>query len=70
MPAGCPGTDPPGVQKLVGSHPGREIAMLLHGGVNRVIIAEALGLDLMDLFRIDQSFGRLISSITTMTAWP
>lgn len=46
-------------KKLVGSHPGLEIAMLLHGGVNRVIIADALGLDLMNLFRIDQSFGAL-----------
>ena len=46
-------------KKLVSSHPGQEIAMLLHGGVNRVIIADALGLDLMNLFRIDQSFGAL-----------
>lgn len=49
----------PVYKKLVGSHPGREIAMLLHGGINRVIIADALGLDLMNLFRIDQSFGAL-----------
>jgi alpha-ribazole phosphatase len=49
----------PVYKKMVGSHPGREIAMLLHGGVNRVIIADALGLDLMNLFRIDQSFGAL-----------
>jgi alpha-ribazole phosphatase len=27
--------------------------------VNRVIIADALGLDLQNLFRIDQSFGAL-----------
>jgi alpha-ribazole phosphatase/probable phosphoglycerate mutase len=46
-------------KKLVNSHYGQEIAMLLHGGVNRVIIADALGLDLMNLFRIDQSFGAL-----------
>jgi alpha-ribazole phosphatase len=49
----------PVYKKLVNSHPGQEIAMLLHGGVNRVIIADALGLDLMNLFRIEQSFGAL-----------
>jgi alpha-ribazole phosphatase len=49
----------PVYKKLIGQHPGREIAMLLHGGVNRIIIADALGLDLMKLFRIDQSFGAL-----------
>ena len=49
----------PVYKKLVGQHSGREVAMLLHGGVNRVIIADALGLDLMNLFRIDQSFGAL-----------
>jgi len=49
----------PAYRKLVRSHPGQEVAMVLHGGVNRVIIADALGLDLMNLFRIDQSFGAL-----------
>jgi broad specificity phosphatase PhoE len=49
----------PVYRKLVGSHPGQAVAMLLHGGVNRIIIADALGLDLMNLFRIDQSFGAL-----------
>ncbi len=33
--------------------------MLLHGGVNRVILADALGLPPLNLFRIDQSFGAL-----------
>ena len=49
----------PVYQGLVNAHPGREIGMLLHGGVNRVILADALGLDMMNLFRIDQSFGAL-----------
>jgi broad specificity phosphatase PhoE len=49
----------PVYRKLIGSHPGQVVAMLLHGGVNRIIIADALGLDLMNLFRIDQSFGAL-----------
>ncbi len=49
----------PVVKRLVDSHNDREVAMLLHGGVNRVILADALGMDLMNLFRIDQSFGAL-----------
>lgn len=46
-------------KRLVASHPDRNIAMLLHGGVNRVILADALGMDMMNLFRIDQAFGAL-----------
>ena len=49
----------PEYRRLVSMHPGKEIAMLLHGGVNRVILADALGLPLDNLFRIDQSFGAL-----------
>ncbi|MDH4162517.1 MAG: histidine phosphatase family protein [Nitrospirota bacterium] len=45
--------------RIVAAHPGQEIAMLLHGGVNRVILAEALGLPPLNLFRIDQNFGAL-----------
>jgi alpha-ribazole phosphatase len=47
----------PVFRRLVESHQDQEIAMLLHGGVNRVILADALGMDLMNLFRIDQAFG-------------
>lgn len=49
----------PVFRNLVLSHPGQEIAMLLHGGVNRVILADALGLDMMNLFRLDQAYGAL-----------
>lgn len=49
----------PVYQRLVDGYRGREIALLLHGGVNRIILAEALGMDLMNLFRIEQSFGAL-----------
>lgn len=49
----------PEYRRIVANHPGQEIAMLLHGGVNRVILAEALGLPPLNLFRIDQSFGAL-----------
>jgi broad specificity phosphatase PhoE len=49
----------PVYRNLVAKHPDQEIALLLHGGVNRVILADALGLDMMNLFRIDQAFGAL-----------
>jgi broad specificity phosphatase PhoE len=49
----------PEYERLVSAHPNEEIAMLLHGGVNRVILAHVLGLDLSNLFRLDQSFGAL-----------
>ena len=49
----------PEYRHLVASHPGQEIAMLLHGGVNRVILAEVLGLPFLNLFRVDQAFGAL-----------
>ena len=49
----------PVFKRLVASHPGREIAMLLHGGVNRVILADALGMDMLNLFRLAQDFGAL-----------
>jgi len=49
----------PAYQKILSAHVDQEIALLLHGGVNRIIIAAALGLDLQNLFRIDQSFGAL-----------
>jgi broad specificity phosphatase PhoE len=49
----------PVYRRLVEAHRGQEIALLLHGGVNRVILSEALGVELRNLFRIDQSFGAL-----------
>jgi len=49
----------PVFRNLVSTHAGEEIAMLLHGGVNRVIVADALGLDMRNLFRVDQAYGAL-----------
>ena len=49
----------PVFKRLVASHPEQETAMLLHGGVNRVILADALGMELLNIFRIEQSFGAL-----------
>jgi len=49
----------PVFKRLVASHQEREIAMLLHGGVNRVILADSLGMEPLNLFRIHQDFGAL-----------
>jgi len=49
----------PEYKRIIAVHPDQEIAMLLHGGVNRVILADALGLDPLNIFRIDQAFGAL-----------
>jgi alpha-ribazole phosphatase len=49
----------PTYRKLVAAHPDQEIALLLHGGVNRIILADVLGMPPLNLFRIDQSYGAL-----------
>jgi alpha-ribazole phosphatase len=49
----------PVYRQLVASHPNQQIAMLLHGGVNRVILAEALGMHPLNLFRMEQAYGAL-----------
>lgn len=49
----------PEYERLVALHRGEEIAMLLHGGVNRVILSHVLEIPALNLFRIDQSFGSL-----------
>jgi broad specificity phosphatase PhoE len=49
----------PEYRRIVACHPGEEIALLLHGGVNRVILADCLCLAPLNLFRIDQAFGAL-----------
>ncbi len=49
----------PEYRRVIAAHAGQEIAMLLHGGVNRIILADALGLPSLNIFRIDQSFGAL-----------
>jgi broad specificity phosphatase PhoE len=49
----------PFYKKLVAEHPEQEIAMLLHGGVNRVILADTLGMPPLNLFAIEQDYGAL-----------
>ncbi|MBM4293982.1 MAG: alpha-ribazole phosphatase [Deltaproteobacteria bacterium] len=49
----------PKLRNLLAAHPGEALALVAHAGVNRVILAEALGLPLHHLFRLDQRYGCL-----------
>lgn len=45
------------VQELRRRHEGAEIALVTHGGVNRIVLAEALAMSSANLFRIGQDYG-------------
>ena len=42
--------------RVVERHEGRRIAVVGHGGTNRVLLAEALGLPLANIFRLGQDY--------------
>lgn len=45
--------------ELVSKHSGDSIAIVAHGGINRVILCELLGIPLENIFRIEQEFAAL-----------
>jgi len=47
------------LNKILRRHPNSGIIIVAHGAVNRVILCDALGLDLGNLFRIQQDYGCL-----------
>ena len=49
----------PKLQELIEHHRGQEFAMVCHGALNRLIIAEALHLPFAHLLRIEQDYGCL-----------
>ena len=49
----------PVVAQVIKSHPGERVAIVAHGGVNRVILCHALGLDLRYMERIAQRHAAL-----------
>lgn len=49
----------PALAQLVKRHPGEEIVVVGHGGVNRIILLEVLGAPLTGLFRLEQNYGCL-----------
>jgi alpha-ribazole phosphatase len=49
----------PNLRELVEKHMGEEVVLLGHGGVNRVILSDAMKLELRHVFRIEQQYGSL-----------
>lgn len=45
------------IVELVEKHQGEEIAIVAHGGVNRVILLDAIGAPLTRMFHLEQSYG-------------
>jgi alpha-ribazole phosphatase/probable phosphoglycerate mutase len=46
----------PALRGVLERHAGRRVAVVAHGGTNRVILAEALGLPLGNIFRLAQDY--------------
>lgn len=49
----------PALGEIVEKHRGKNICLVAHGGVNRVILCEAIGLPLKNFFHIEQDYGCL-----------
>lgn len=47
----------PVIAELIERHRGEEIAIVAHGGVNRVVLLDAIGAPLTQMFHIEQSYG-------------
>lgn len=45
--------------EIVSGHKGESIAIVAHGGINRVILCELLGMPLENIFRIEQDYAAL-----------
>jgi len=46
-------------EQILSKNEGSDIAIVAHGGVNRIILCNALGLDLVNIFNIQQDYGCL-----------
>ncbi len=55
------------MEQIIPVHSGEEIVILAHGGVNRIILCHALGLDLRYIFRIEQGYYEIISPLSQDT---
>jgi alpha-ribazole phosphatase/probable phosphoglycerate mutase len=49
----------PAINGIISRHPGCSACIVAHGGVNRVILADAMGLGPENLFNIEQDYGCL-----------
>jgi len=49
----------PALDEIIKRHAGKKVCIVAHGGVNRVILSEAMGLPIENFFRIEQDYGCL-----------
>jgi alpha-ribazole phosphatase/probable phosphoglycerate mutase len=49
----------PTMQRIIESHPNGDVALVAHGGANRIILLDAIGAPLKQAFSIEQDFGCL-----------
>lgn len=49
----------PALKKITELHQGEEVLVVAHGGVNRVVLLDAVGAPLTSMFRMEQDFGCL-----------
>ena len=47
----------PVIKEIIAAHPGGEIVIIGHGGVNRVVLLDAIGAPLERMFHIEQDYG-------------
>jgi alpha-ribazole phosphatase len=59
----------PVVESILGAHPGERVALVAHGGTNRVLLCRALGLPLERLVRLGQDYGSLSILEWTGSRW-
>jgi alpha-ribazole phosphatase/probable phosphoglycerate mutase len=49
----------PTVRKILADHHGGEVVLVAHGGVNRIVLLDAIGASLAQVFSIEQDYGCL-----------
>lgn len=55
----------PALENIISKHNGENIAIVAHGGVNRIILCHILGIPLENIFRVEQNFG----SVSVIEFW-
>lgn len=49
----------PSLNTIIERHRGQSLCLVAHGGVNRVVLSDAMGLSIENFFRIEQDYGCL-----------
>ena len=49
----------PVIRRIFAKHPGGDVALVAHGGVNRIVLLDAIGAALEQAFSIEQDYGCL-----------